>query len=203
MSELAQQAENARRLLERGVANPIVREALEDLIERAEIEEIVLNAEGECRAKDPSKCPKHGMPKSNLERRRARDEELMKEYRASQDHPSADDVASENVPIKDALKKGFEAEFGGQRLVFFTKTLDTKYDGADAYAPERLNLFTEALRNRRAFQIRKHSNEQTAFIQQGKSVRSGKPLVVIADEKTGVVQSVMRPTAKYVRRNFK
>ncbi len=201
---LNRQAECARRLLERGVINPIVREAIEDLIDRAQIEEIVLNSE--CRAKIPSQCsnPEHRMKfKSSIERRRSRDEALMKEYRASKDHPSADDVASGKVSIKDALKKGFEAEFGGQRLVFFTKTLDTKYDGADAYDPKRLSLFAEALRSRKGFSIRHHKDEQVAFVQQGKSIMPGRPLVVIADEKTGVVQSLMRSTDKYVRRNFR
>jgi phage gp29-like protein len=47
--------------------------------------------------------------------------ETLDAYKASKDHATADDVINGKISIEEALNKGFEATFGGQKEIFCTK----------------------------------------------------------------------------------
>ena len=129
--------------------------------------------------------------------------EALAKYRASSDHPSADDVASGKVPIETAVEKGFEATFAGHRLVFFTEDkLGVKYRIKDE--PGRLKLIPEMLQKKGKMQPQPHKGEQTAFIESRSRENEGKKrLVAVADTETGVVMSVMRADNDYIGKHFR
>ena len=144
-----------------------------------------------------------GSDETNYEHRKRTCREALAKYRASSDHPSADDVASGKVPIETAVEKGFEATFAGHRLVFFTEDkLGVKYRIKDE--PGRLKLIPEMLQKKGKMQPQPHKGEQTAFIESRSRENEGKKrLVAVADTETGVVMSVMRADNDYIGKHFR
>ena len=144
-----------------------------------------------------------GSDETNYEHRKRTCREALAKYRASSDHPSADDVANGKIPIETAVKKGFEATFAGHRLVFFTEDkLGVKYRTKDD--PGRLNLIPEMLQKKGRMQPQPHKGEQTVFIESRSTENEGKKrLAAVADTDTGVVMSVMRVDNDYIRKHFK
>ena len=126
---------------------------------------------------------------------------LLAKYKASTDHPSVDDVVSGKVPIRQALEKGFEATFGGQKVVFFTGFLSKKYE--NALDPGRLSLIRHALERRsRMFPVKHHGN-QIGLVEQLTRSNSDNRFVITADRDTSLAVNVMKCNNAYIKREYK
>lgn len=129
-------------------------------------------------------------------------QEALRAYKASTDHPSVEDVVSGKVDIRDALKKGFEATFGGQKVVFFTQEkIGDKYDGRGEHGRIAMIKHVLAVRSN-MFPVR-HHGEQTGLVERLTSKNSNQRHVVTIDSATGIAVNVMRCSDAYIRRNYK
>lgn len=140
-------------------------------------------------------------PENQTEKRQRECREALEVYKASNDHPSADDVASGKVDIRTALKRGFEAEFGGQKVIFFTQRLSDKYEGRGEAG--RLGLIRHALEVRTNMFPTRHSGGQTGLVERLTRKNAGRRLVVTADRETGIAVNVMRCSDEYIRKHYK
>jgi phage gp29-like protein len=140
-------------------------------------------------------------PENKTEKRQRECREALEAYKASNDHPSADDVASGKVDIHTALKKGFEAEFGGQKVIFFTRRLSDKYEGRGEGG--RLGLIRHALEVRTNMFPGRHSGDQVGLVERLTRQNAGRRLVVTADKKTGIAVNVMRCSDEYIKKHYK
>ena len=167
-------------------------------------------ANGECRAKDPAHCPVHGTPRepettqkpeTKTERRQRKCREALEAYRASDDHPSVDDVTSGKIDIRTALSKGFEATFGGQKVIFFTQMLGDKYDGRGESG--RVDMIKHVLAVRSNMFPVRHPGEQIGLVERWTRRNAGNRHVVTADRETGIVDNVMRCSDEYIKHHYK
>ena len=142
-----------------------------------------------------------GNTETPLQKRQRRCKESLEAYKASTDHPSADDVANGTVPIEEALKKGFEATFGGQKVIFFTPVIAGHYQnrGEDA----RLGMIKHVLGVRSNMFPTRHSGEQIGLVERPTSKNAGNRHVVTADRETGIAVNVMRCSDAYIKKHYK
>ncbi len=143
------------------------------------------------------------LPENKGEKRRRECREALAAYKASNDHPSADDVANGSVDIQTALKKGFEAEFGGQKVIFFTSKLKDHYDNPNREEVGRFALVRAAVQERTKLMPGGHHGGQVVLMGQKRLAPTEKKLVVIADEETGIAVSVMKAQQNYCDGHFK
>ena len=139
---------------------------------------------------------------TGLERRRRTCQEALDRYNASTDHPNVDDIVNGTVDIRTALAKGFEAQFGGQRIVFFTQEkIGDKYDGRGEFG--RIDMLKHILAVRgNMFPVR-HNGDQIGFVERLTSKNSNMRHVVTVDRTTGVAVNVMRCSDAYIRKHYK
>ena len=142
-----------------------------------------------------------GNTETPLQKRQRRCRESLEAYRASTDHPSADDVANGTVPIDEALKKGFEATFGGQKVIFFTPIIAGHYQnrGEDA----RLGMIKHVLGVRSNMFPTRHPGEQIGLVERQTSKNAGNRHVITADRETGIAVNVMRCSDAYIKKHYK
>lgn len=143
------------------------------------------------------------LPENKTEKRQRECREALEAYKASHEHPSVEDVDSGMVPIEEALDKGFEAKFGGQKILFFTPILAKHYKNNDRDEEGRFAVIRAAVRKRSKFMPGPHKGEQIVFMEQKRLAPREKKIVVIADKKTGVVTSVMKAQQDYCDKYFK
>jgi len=127
--------------------------------------------------------------------------EALEAYKASTDHPSVEDVVSGKIDIRTALSKGFEATFGGQKVIFFTQMLGDKYDGRGEHG--RIDMIKHVLAVRSNMFPVKHPGEQIGLVERPTSRNAGNRHVVTADRATGIVNNVMRCSDEYIRTHYK
>ena len=143
-----------------------------------------------------------GKIENSIERRQRECREALDAYNASTDHPSADDVVSGKVGIEEALKKGFEAKFGGQRVIFFTQQkIGDKYQGRGE--GNRLQLIRHALNVRGNMFPVDHEGGQIGVVERWTQANSNHRFVITADKETGVAVNVMRCSNAYIKSNYK
>ena len=139
---------------------------------------------------------------TNLQKRKRTCKEALDAYRASTDHPSVDDIVSGRIGIREALEKGFEATFGGQKVVFFTKQkIGDKYDGRGEHG--RIDMIKHVLAVRsNMFPIR-HHGDQIGLVERLTSKNSNQRHVVTVDRETSIAVNLMRCSDAYIRKNYK
>lgn len=139
---------------------------------------------------------------TNLQKRQRTCKEALDAYRASTDHPSVDDIVSGRIGIREALEKGFEATFGGQKVVFFTKQkIGDKYDGRGEHG--RIDMIKHVLAVRsNMFPIR-HHGDQIGLVERLTSKNSNQRHVVTVDRETSIAVNFMRCSDAYIRKNYK
>ncbi len=139
---------------------------------------------------------------TNLQKRKRTCKEALDAYRASTDHPSVDDIVSGRIGIREALEKGFEATFGGQKVVFFTKQkIGDKYDGRGEHG--RIDMIKHVLAVRsNMFPIR-HHGDQIGLVERLTSKNSNQRHVVTVDRETSIAVNFMRCSDAYIRKNYK
>ena len=157
-----------------------------------------------------------GVPKRNdgldeftrQPRKFQREQELLDQFKASDDHPTCEEVVGHTVPelMKD-LERGFTADFGGgHKIVFCLKNLVEKYgdERSSKFDLERLRTLRIALAYRRTFASIPHGAGQIAFIQQGKMPPGVRRIVIVSSQHGGdlVARNVMRNDDDYIRRSF-
>ena len=145
--------------------------------------------------------PSGGIPETNLARRQRECKEALEAYKASTDHPSVDDITSGRIGIDEALRKGFEATFGGQKVIFFTQVLADHYQkrGEDA----RLGMIKHVLGVRSNMFPVNHPGEQIGLVERPTSRNAGNRHVVTVDRATGIAVNVMRCSDAYIKREYK
>lgn len=136
---------------------------------------------------------------SNMDRRKRTIREALEAYNASTDHPSVEDVATGKVSVEEALRKGFEIKFGGQKIIFFTDVLSDHYAGREG----RLALVKKAISERNKLMPGRHYDGQTVLMSQKHLQPTEKKLVVIADAETGIARSIMMSQQNYCDSHFK
>ena len=148
----------------------------------------------------PTKAEKKTETKT--EERKRTCAEALEAYKASSDHPSVEDIVSGKISIEEAVKKGFEAKFGGQKVIFFTQEkIGDKYQGRDEAA--RLGLIRHALTVRGNMFPVQHSGDQIGIVEGWTRKNSNRRFVITADKDTAVAVSVMRCDDAYIKRNYK
>ena len=148
----------------------------------------------------PTKAEKKTETKT--EERKRTCAEALEAYKASSDHPSVEDIVSGKISIEEAVKKGFEAKFGGQKVIFFTQEkIGDKYQGRDEAA--RLGLIRHALTVRGNMFPVQHSGDQIGIVEGWTRKNSNRRFVITADKDTAVAVSVMRCDDAYTKRNYK
>lgn len=139
---------------------------------------------------------------TNLQKRQRTCKEALDAYRASTDHPSVDDIVSGRIGIREALEKGFEATFGGQKVVFFTQQkIGDKYDGRGEHG--RIDMIKHVLSVRSNMFPVRHHGEQTGLVERLTSKNSNQRHVVTVDRETGIAVNVMRCSDAYIRKHYK
>ena len=157
-----------------------------------------------------------GVPKRNdgldeftrQPRKFQREQELLDRFKASDDHPTCEEVVEHTVPelMKD-LERGFTADFGGgHKIVFCLKNLVEKYgdERSGKFDLERLRTLRVALARRHKFASVRHSGGQVAFIEQGRLPAGLRRIVIVASQHGDdlVARNVMRNDDDYIRRSF-
>lgn len=158
-----------------------------------------------------------GVPKRNdgldeftrQERKFKREQEYLDQFKASDDHPTCEEVVGHTVPelMKD-LERGFTADFGGgHKVVFCLKNLVEKYgdERSSKFDLSRLRALRIALARRYSFASIPHRGNQVAFIEQGRMPAGVNRIVIVASRHGNdlVARNVMRNTDDYVRSSFK
>ena len=138
---------------------------------------------------------------TNTEKRQRKCREALAAYKASEDHPSVDDVVSGKIDIRTALSKGFEATFGGQKVIFFTQMLGDKYDGRGEHG--RVDMIKHVLEVRSNMFPVRHPGEQIGLVERQTRRNVGNRHVVTADRETGIVDNVMRCSDAYIEKHYK
>ena len=158
-----------------------------------------------------------GVPKRNdgldeftrQPRKFQREQEYLDQFKASDDHPTCEEVVEHTVPelMKD-LERGFTADFGGgHKVVFCLKNLVEKYgdERSSKFDLSRLRALRIALARRYSFASIPHRGNQVAFIEQGRMPAGVNRIVIVASRHGNdlVARNVMRNTDDYVRSSFK
>lgn len=126
----------------------------------------------------------------------------LEEYKSSNDHYTADRVIMDmNVSIEEALEKGFEENFCGIKC-YFTNILKTKIEVKHPLEGKRKNIIYLALIKQPTFKNIQPHRDQTILYQTRQEIMNGKRIYIIIDSKTGIVNSVLKADASYVRRHF-